>query len=78
MKSLYKELSGFVHPPADRLTRILSDPDADEQIVKLLYPEYNENLFEQCCGLSENVVSHVIEMNQVFVAFIQKTDESPQ
>ncbi|MFW9890366.1 MAG: hypothetical protein ACFFER_19475 [Candidatus Thorarchaeota archaeon] len=63
-RKLYDELSKFVHTSVEHLDEILSEPDSDQRIVELTTPQYDRKLLQKCYKLTEQVVKHVIAMNQ--------------
>ncbi|MFC1819486.1 hypothetical protein ACFLZG_00170 [Thermodesulfobacteriota bacterium] len=71
IQALYGQLCEFVHPSLEQVTRILESPDSDRRIVELMAPIFDKQLFEQCCHYSEEVISHVIKINDNFVRAIQ-------
>ncbi len=64
---LYRKLSEFVHGSINHISEVLSHPDSDSKVRKLIVPHYNQYLFEVCCKYSEQVVKYVIEINQKLV-----------
>lgn len=72
IQRLYKELCEFVHPTLSQISRILEHSDSDDRIVKLMSPVFDKQLFEQCCKYSNEVISHVIAINDNFVQEIQR------
>ena len=71
IQKLYKELCEFVHPTLSQISRILEHSDSNDRIVKLMSPVFDKQLFEQCCKYSNEVISHVIAINDMFVQEIQ-------
>jgi hypothetical protein len=71
IQALYGQLCEFVHPSLEQVTRILGSPDSDKKIIELMAPIFDKQLFEQCCQFSEEVIMHVIKINDSFVKAIR-------
>ncbi len=67
ISDLYGKLCQYVHPTVAQMEAILGSPESDREIIRLMSPNYNQELFEQCCELSGQVVSHILNINRDFV-----------